>query len=200
MFTGIVESLAKVIKVAKDDDFVQLLLEFPEEISSNSLGDSICINGVCLTVARISDRSLIGFDVIEETLNKTNISSLKINDLVNVERSMSVGGRIEGHILQGHVEGVAKIVEKKQKGTNLRMSLEVPNGLIKYCVEKGSISLDGVSLTIASIKNNFVEVALIPYTLEKTTLGIKGISETLNVETDILGKYIYNMMQKYEKI
>ncbi len=200
MFTGIVQDLARVESVKKQKELTKLFLELPREILNISLGDSICINGTCLTVASINQNKMIGFDVVNETLSKTNISMLECNDLVNMERSMTMGGRIEGHILQGHVEGVGEIIDKKNSGEDVRMFIEVPQKLMKLCIEKGSISLDGVSLTIASLKKNLIEVALIPYTLEHTTLGFKGKGSMLNIETDILGKYVYNMMQKYEKV
>ena len=200
MFTGIVQDLARVESVKKQKELTKLFLELPREILNISLGDSICINGTCLTVASINQNKMIGFDVVNETLSKTNISMLECNDLVNMERSMTMGGRIEGHILQGHVEGVGEIIDKKNSGEDVRMFIQVPQKLMKLCIEKGSISLDGVSLTIASLKKNLIEVALIPYTLEQTTLGFKGKGSMLNIETDILGKYVYNMMQKYEKV
>tara|TARA_B100000214_G_scaffold339721_1_gene285706 strand:+ start:729 stop:1331 length:603 start_codon:yes stop_codon:yes gene_type:complete len=200
MFTGIVQDLARVESVKKQKELTKLFLELPREILNISLGDSICINGTCLTVASINQNKMIGFDVVNETLSKTNISMLECNDLVNMERSMTMGGRIEGHILQGHVEGVGEIIDKKNSGEDVRMFIKVPQKLMKLCIEKGSISLDGVSLTIASLKKNLIEVALIPYTLEHTTLGFKGKGSMLNIETDILGKYVYNMMQKYEKV
>lgn len=200
MFTGIVENLARVESITKNDDISKLILKFSKELKNINKGDSICINGTCLTVVSISDDMLLGFDVVEETINKTNIFLLEKDDLVNIERSMVMGGRIEGHILQGHVEGVGKIIDKTKIGDNVRMLVQIPKELMELCIEKGSISLDGVSLTIASLNNNLVEVALIPYTLNKTTLGFKEKGSLLNVETDILGKYVYNMMQKYEKI
>ena len=200
MFTGIVQDLARVESVKKQKELTKLFLELPREILNISLGDSICINGTCLTVASINQNKMIGFDVVNETLSKTNISMLECNDLVNMERSMTMGGRIEGHILQGHVEGVGEIIDKKNSGEDVRMFIQVPQKLMKLCIEKGSISLDGVSLTIASLKKNLIEVALIPYTLKHTTLGFKGKGSILNIETDILGKYVYNMMKKYEKV
>ncbi|OUW61093.1 MAG: hypothetical protein CBD58_03610 [bacterium TMED198] len=200
MFTGIVEDLARVESVKKQKELTKLILQFPKETANISLGDSICINGICLTVVSINQNKMIGFDVVSETLSKTNISLLDCNDLVNIERSMAMGGRIEGHILQGHVEGVGKIIDKKNIGDDVRMFIEIPPKLMKLCIEKGSISLDGVSLTIASLKKKLIEVALIPYTLKHTTLGFKGKGSTLNIETDILGKYVYNMMKKYEKV
>ena len=199
MFTGIVENLARVESITKNEDISKLILKFSKELKNINKGDSICINGTCLTVVSISDDMLLGFDVVEETINKTNIFLLKKDDLVNIERSMVMGGRIEGHILQGHVEGVGKIINKTKIGDNVRMLVQIPKELMELCIEKGSISLDGVSLTIASLNNDLVEVALIPYTLNKTTLGFKEKGSLLNVETDILGKYVYNMMQKYEK-
>ena len=134
------------------------------------------------------------------TCDISQIKQIEKDDFVNVERSMAFGGRIEGHILQGHVEGVGEIIDKTKKAEDVRMSVQIPKNLMNLCIEKGSISFDGVSLTIASLKNDLIEVALIPYTLEKTTLGFKEKGSMLNIETDILGKYVYNMMRKYEKI
>ena len=156
-------------------------------------GDSISINGVCLTIVD-KEKDRFSMDLVEETLNKSNLGELKVEDYVNLERAMKVSDRFGGHIVQGHVETLGVILEKQMKDEEAVISVGLDPEWMRYCIPKGSIALDGVSLTIAAINGNIVEIALIPYTLENTTLGIKGKSDTLNIETDIIGKYIDRLL------
>ncbi len=155
-------------------------------------GDSISINGVCLTVINRTKDSF-SMDLVEETLNKSNLGELKVEDYVNLERAMKVSDRFGGHIVQGHVETLGVILEKHIQDDAV-ISIGLDPEWMRYCIPKGSITLDGVSLTITAINGNIVELALIPYTLENTTLGIKEKSDTLNIETDIIGKYIDRLL------
>lgn len=177
MFTGIVESTAKVL----EKHSAGLSVERPALFSDIKLGSSISVAGVCLTVSRLRDNS-IAFDVIPETWSKTNLSTLKAGDDVNLERAMPSGGRLDGHIVQGHIEGTGKVVLQKHG----QLIVELPSELITNVVSKGSIAIDGVSLTVASVEKNRVTVALIPHTLAMTTLGRLRNDDRVNIETDIL--------------
>jgi len=193
MFTGIIEKTARVIGVADDKFFRRLTL------SSNwtdvRRGDSVAVNGVCLTVAELAPGEL-GFDVILETLTKTNLGQLSAGDDVHTERSLRVGDRLDGHFVQGHVDGVARLVEQTENDKECRLRLAAPAGLAKFLTPKGSVAIDGVSLTIASISGNEFEVALIPTTLQLTTLGRRAIGSTFNLECDVLAKTVVSWLER----
>jgi len=192
MFTGIVEKTIKVIEVRDGPMFRRLVMEC--DWPDIEHGQSIAINGVCLTVADAAPRR-IGFDVIAETLAKTNLGLLKPGDDVNVERSLCVGDRIDGHFVQGHVDGTAPLVRIVSNENEFRLAVEAPAHLAKYIVPKGSVAIDGVSLTVAAVSGNVFEVALIPTTLKLTTLGTRPIGWPFNLETDILSKTIVNWLE-----
>ena len=194
MFTGIIEKTARVIGVAKGPMFHRLTIAADWDDVRD--GESIAVNGVCLTVA---ERALgkLGFDVIKETLSRTNLGLLAEDDLVHVERSLRVGDRISGHFVQGHVDGVAPLVAQSAFGSDeWRLTLECPPELAKYLVPKGSVTLDGVSLTIASVDANRFDVALIPTTLQLTTLGKRSTGWPFNLEMDILTKTVVSILER----
>ena len=193
MFTGIVEELARVKKIKTKKRGIRYTISANTVLDDLEIGDSICINGVCLTVTK-RQKDMFSLDIIEETLDKSNLGELKENDYVNLERAMKVSDRFGGHIVQGHVETQGVILEKQIEEDEARISVCLDREWMRYCIPKGSITLDGVSLTIASINKNIIEIALIPHTLENTTLGLKDKSDTLNVETDIIGKYINRLL------
>ena len=193
MFTGIVEELAQIKTIVSKKQGIRYTIAAKTVMDDLEAGDSISINGVCLTVINRTKDSF-SMDLVEETLNKSNLGELKVGDYVNLERSMKVSDRFGGHIVQGHVETLGVILEKEMKDDEAVISVGLDPEWMRFCIPKGSITLDGVSLTIAAIIGNIVEVALIPYTLENTTLGIKGKSDTLNIETDIIGKYIDRLL------
>lgn len=159
------------------------------------LGDSISINGVCLTVAKLV-KSKATFQVIDETINKTNFIKLKEGDKVNIERSIQVGGRLEGHFVLGHVDGtgLVKNIEKGETGSKISIQIENKD-LLPFISQKGSIAIDGISLTVVNVHKDIVEISLIPHTLEKTTLGIKSVHDSVNIEIDILARYLTNIYQ-----
>lgn len=206
MFTGIIETLGEVKSIFKLSKNrladTQLCIELEDRIKSNlKVGDSMSINGVCLTVTTIS--KTVDFEIINETVNRTSLGSLKVGDRVNIERSLSFGGRLEGHLVLGHVDGrgIIKKIIKSSKETRFWVKIEDKN-LMSYIVPKGPIAIDGVSLTIIDLKDSskIVSVGLIPHTLAMTTLGLKLIGDKVNVETDIMGKYIsryYHQSSKY---
>jgi riboflavin synthase len=192
MFTGIVEKTSKIIGVASTPMFRRITIahNWPDV----KPGESIAINGVCLTVAELTQDE-IGFDVIKETLEKTNLGLLTNGDDVNVERAMRVGDRIDGHFVQGHVDGVAKLVKQIGGETEWRLTVEAPLHLAKYLAPKGSICIDGVSLTIAALNGNRFDVALIPTTLKMTTLASRNIGWPFNLEADIISKQIVHFLE-----
>jgi riboflavin synthase len=195
MFTGIIEKTARIIGVADGPKFRRLTLA--SHWTDLSGGESIAINGVCLTVAEITDGE-IGFDVIAETLSKTNLGLLKAGDSVHVERALRVGDRLDGHFVQGHVDGVATLNERIDDDKETRLSLQVPFDLSKYIVPKGSVAIDGVSLTVAAARGTIFEVALIPTTVNVTNLGLHAVGWPFNLETDILSKTVVSWLERRE--
>ena len=192
MFTGIVEELGQVQELNDYDDFLEIKISssFSSEIN---IGDSIAINGVCLTAVSNDSNSFV-VNVVKETIAKTNLKSLKKKSYVNLERAVLVSSRLNGHIVQGHVESVARIVEKRVTDKQTDLTLDIDKNYIKYCIYKGSIALDGISLTISSINGNNLSVAIIPHTLNNTTLKYKEVDDYLNLETDVFAKYVENII------
>ena len=192
MFTGIIESFGKVLSIIKKSDYWCILIE--TEFDDMKLGDSVSVNGVCLTVIMVKDKCL-EFDVILETLNKTNLNLLCENIIVNLERCLRLSDRLDGHLVQGHIECTGKILSKKTNDGETKIAIEISNEYLKYCIYKGSITLEGVSLTISALHSTGIEVSIIPYTYENTTLGVKQVGDFINVETDIISKYIERRME-----
>jgi len=192
MFTGIIEELAKIKDVEESKDFykVNIFSNFSNELK---IGDSIAVNGVCLTTTNI-EAKYFTVNIIRETLNKSSLRELKTSSYVNLERSMKVSSRIDGHIVQGHIESTAKIIDKFEADKQTDFTIEVDKHYLKYCIKKGSIALDGISLTIADIIDNKIVVAIIPHTLEHTTLKYKNVGDVVNLETDMFAKYIENIL------
>jgi len=193
MFTGIIERTLTVLGTVDGPGFRRLTLAV--DWIDVKHGQSIAINGCCLTVAEIAPGEL-QFDVIAETLAKTNLGSLQQGDAVNAERSLRVGDRIDGHFVQGHVDGVARLVDVAANGEEWRLTVEAPNDLAKYLVPKGSVAIDGVSLTLALVQDNQFQVALIPTTLELTTLKSRPIGWLFNLEADVFSKTIVSYLER----
>jgi len=193
MFTGIVEELAQIKSIKPRKKGIRYSISADFVMDDIKIGDSISINGVCLTIVEIKKKYFC-MDLVEETLNKSNLGELKVGDFINLERAMKATSRFGGHIVQGHVETVGVILEKQMQDEEAILSVGIDPEWMRFCIPKGSITLDGVSLTIAKINGNIIEVALIPHTLKNTTLGIKGKTDTLNIETDIIGKYIDRLL------
>ena len=193
MFTGIVEQAVKVVAVADGPKFVRLTLvtDWPDV----RLGESIAVNGVCLTVAEITSGG-IGFDVISETLSRTNLGLLKPGDNVHVERALRVGDRLDGHFVQGHVDGPAILESQVADEREWRLTVRPPMELMKYVAPKGSVALDGVSLTVAAVSEQSFEVALIPTTVTLTTLTARAVGWPYNLETDILSKTVVHYLEQ----
>ena len=195
MFTGIIERTAHVTGVSKGPSFLRLTIA--DHWGDTADGESIAVNGVCLTVAERS-HGTIGFDVVPETLSKTNLGMLTDGDAVHVERALRVGDRISGHFVQGHVDGLASLVEQTSDDAGgWRMTLRAPHELADFLTPKGSVTLDGVSLTIASVHGSEFEVALIPTTLQITLLGKRSTGWQFNLETDVLTKSVVTWLKHH---
>jgi riboflavin synthase len=195
VFTGIIEQSVAVANIADGPRFRRITI--PNPWADTRPGESISINGACLTVAEIAHERL-GFDVVLETLSRTNLGLLKIADRVHLERALRVGDRIDGHFVQGHIDGTAKLLDK-QFDPDCRLRLENPPAISKYIIPKGSVCIDGVSLTIAGITPDSFEVALIPTTISRTELANRPIHWPFNVETDVLSKTIISWLERQQK-
>ncbi|MCD6362946.1 MAG: riboflavin synthase [Synergistetes bacterium] len=191
MFTGLIEDLGRVVDIEKRGVW---RLSIATDLAPLKVGASIAVNGACLTVV-FSRKGFFSVDVMKETLEKTNISLLKIGDEVNLERPLRVGDRLEGHFVLGHVDCMGRISDVVPEGRSRRIWISFPEEYTDYIVPKGSIAVDGVSLTIASVERGAFSVALIPHTLERTNLSRRKAGDLVNLEFDILGKYIYRMLK-----
>jgi len=187
MFTGIIEELGKVKRVVRSGRVMLLEVAAQKTLQDAGLGDSIAVNGVCLTITSLSVNTF-SFEAIPETFKKTNLGLLKTGEKVNLERSLKLGGKVSGHFVSGHVDCLGLLRRKGIYCGNLVFEIAVPNSFIQYCLPKGSVSLDGISLTLAQRRANIISVYIIPHTLKNTTLSFKGPSDKLNVEFDILAK------------
>ena len=194
MFTGIVEELGRVAGIEPQADAIRLTIEGPLAVSDASRGDSIMVNGVCLTAVELTDTSFTA-DVMRETLNRTALGSLQTGDPVNLERAMNAATRFGGHVVQGHVDGVGEIISREASDNWEWVRVQIPLELSKYVVLKGSITIDGVSLTVNELSDDFVGVSLIPETLRLTTLGQKRVGDKVNIEVDIMAKHIERLIE-----
>lgn len=193
MFTGIIEELGEAIAVERNGDAARLRLRGPVVTQDARHGDSIAVNGVCLTVTGTGEGEFTA-DVMAETLNRSNLSVLAPGDRVNLERPMALGGRLGGHLVQGHVDGTATILSRTPGSAWETVVFSLPAALARYVVEKGSITVDGVSLTVAAVADDRFTVGLVPATLALTTLGLRQPGNPVNLEADILGKYVERLV------
>ena len=188
MFTGLIEDLGKVNNINKFKGHWNI--EIKTQLDDIKVGDSIAVNGVCLTVVSLGKKN-ISFDIITESLDKSNFSDLNVGEYVNLERCLRLSDRLGGHIVQGHVECVGKItsIENLIDGQVI-FEVSFDKRFLKYCIYKGSITLDGISLTIMEILKSSIKVSIIPHTLKNTCLGLKKVNSSLNIETDLIAKYV----------
>lgn len=194
MFTGIVEELGRVAAIqALPDNAIRITIEGPTVLSDANLGDSICVNGVCLTVAEQNGDQFTA-DVMSETINRTTIGDLLAGSQVNLERPVTLATRLGGHLVQGHVDAVGVVSAREHSENWDVVTITPPKDLLKYVVEKGSITIDGTSLTVSAVTDTTFSVSLIPATLEKTTLGIRQIGDRVNLEVDVLAKYVEKLV------
>lgn len=193
MFTGLVREVGEVGWLRRTDQAVQLLVSAPRIASRVRTGESVAVNGCCLTVTAHRDKQLM-FDLLEESLNRTNLGDLKPGSPVNLERALRVDGRLGGHFVQGHVDCAAKVLALEEKGPDLRIDIELPAEFAPYAAFKGSIAVNGVSLTVAAIGDRSFSVWIIPHTLDNTNLGDLEPGDRVNLEFDILAKYVERLM------
>jgi riboflavin synthase len=193
VFTGIVEELGVVVAIDAVPDAARLSVRGPLVTADARPGDSIAVNGVCLTVVEVAD-GVFAADVMGETLRRSALGALRHGDPVNLERAARVGDRLGGHIVQGHVDGVGSLVERRPGGEWELVRFSLPKGLDRYVVEKGSITVDGVSLTVTDVDSDGFGVGLIPATLAQTTLGHKRPGDPVNLEVDVLAKYVEKLV------
>lgn len=192
MFTGIVEgtgTIEKIEKNPKNRSAINMTVDLDKQAKGLKIGQSVAVNGVCLTVTKIS-KNKCNFEMIEETTKKTSLGNLKTGSTVNIERSIRAGDRMEGHFVLGHIDGVGTIKKIEKKPKEIKIWFDIQKQLARYVVKKGSIAVDGISLTVVDVMNNHISVCLIPHTMKVTNFNSKKIGDKINIETDILGKYI----------
>jgi len=194
MFTGIIEDLGTIKAIEKRSGLLRLRIK-SKIFQSEKIGDSIAVNGICLTIADLKT-DVADFDVMAETVKKSIFDYFKITDKVNLERALKVGDRLGGHFVTGHVDCTGRIIEKRNVSGNCYVRVEIPRETSKFIVQKGSIALDGISLTIAGVEINNFTVHLIPHTIKTTTLAFKNTGDRINLEFDLLGKYVLNSRAK----
>jgi riboflavin synthase len=194
MFTGIIEELGKVLAIEKQPDAIRLTIGCDKVLSDLGRGDSISCSGTCLTAIEIDDKGFTA-DVMLETLKRSSLEGVQVGDLINLERAMSNKTRFGGHIVQGHVDGVGEFVSREKSDNWDWVKIRIPAELMKYVVHKGSITLDGISLTVNDIEDDVIALSLIPETLTVTTLGYKKPGDKVNVEADVLAKHIERLME-----
>jgi riboflavin synthase len=197
MFTGIIEHLASVKNLSLKAGGGELFLNFSGFYNDLTLGESIAINGTCLTIREISGK-VVSFDVSGETLKKTTLGKFRSSENVNIERALRVGDRLGGHFVTGHVDGIGTVKGKKQSTDQCTMSFSVEKRLADMMIEKGSVAIDGISLTIVDLADGAFSVAFIPYTLTSTTLGFKKVGDPVNIEIDMMGKWIKKLLMNIQ--
>lgn len=198
IFTGIIEEVGKLSEIKKDRDLYTLKVSCKKVLENIKKGDSIATNGVCLTVTELGD-DFYKAEVMVETINSTNFKNLKPLDNLNLERALSPNKRLDGHIVQGHIDGIGEIINILNSGNEIVYKIKFESDNFKYIVQKGSIALDGISLTVSKVYENYFEVSIIPTTISETNLKYKKIGDKINIETDIIGRYICSFVNKKNK-
>ena len=193
MFTGLVREVGDAVWLRRSDKIVQLLVRAPRSAARARVGESVAVNGCCLTVTACRDEQFM-FDLLEESLGRTNLGDLKPGDPVNLERALRVDGRLGGHFVQGHVDCTAEVLALEEKVPDLRIDLALPRDFARYVAFKGSVAINGVSLTIAALGEDRFSVWIIPHTLENTNLGDLEVGDRVNLEFDILAKYVERLI------
>lgn len=189
MFTGIISGLGTVVAINDREKFREIVVDVGNHVASPAIGASVAVSGACLTVTKIEGTKLT-FEAMEETLKKTTTGGINVGDRVNIETPMHMGDELGGHFVLGHVDGIGEVIGKYAEGENTHMTFRVPDVLAKYIVDKGSVAIDGISLTICDPTENTFDVWLLPLTLERTTLGFKNVGDTVNLEVDYLLKAV----------
>lgn len=195
MFTGIIEEVGKIAQIHKQGEFAVVTINATKVLQDVHLGDSIAVNGICLTVTSFSSNQFTA-DVMSETLKRTSLGELKPNSSVNLERAMAANGRFGGHIVSGHIDGTGEIAEIIPAHNSTWYRIKTSPKLMRYIIEKGSITIDGISLTVVDTDDESFRVSIIPHTIKETNLGSKKIGSIVNLENDIVGKYIEQFLLK----
>lgn len=198
MFTGIVEEIGKVVNIKKGAKSSVLTIQGKKIFQDLNIGDSVAVNGVCLT-ARIFSSNTFTADVMNETLNRSSLGNLRNGSYVNLERAMLANGRFGGHIVSGHIDGIGSIVKIQKDDNAIWYTISASEDLMKYIVEKGSIAIDGISLTVVKVDNKSFSVSIIPHTAEETILSHKLVGDNVNLENDIIGKYVEKLISFEDK-
>ncbi len=199
MFTGIVETLGTVTAIEPREGSMALEIEAPGIAASAGVGDSVAVNGGCLTVTQRSGNRL-RFEAVRETLDRTALGGLDVGARVNLERALCAGDRMDGHIVQGHVDGTGRVARFDREGDDVRLFIDCDAGIADSLVEKGSVTIDGVSLTVVGVRDEGFDVALIPHTLTVTTLGERAPGDRVNLEVDVLGKYVKRFLERMGRV
>lgn len=195
MFTGIIEEVGEVADITEQTNALRLTIAASTVLGDAQLGDSIAVNGVCLTVAERDDNTFTA-DVMQETLNRSSLGAVTVGSKVNLERAAQVGSRLDGHIVQGHVDGIAEVISRTADEHWEIVRFTLPADLARYVVEKGSISIDGTALTVSALGDDWFEVSLIPVTLTDSVVGLRQPGDIVNVEVDVVAKYIEKMLPR----
>lgn len=193
MFTGIIEEMGSALEAIPMGDSRRISIKAELVTNDTKLGESIAVNGVCVTVTRLRG-NIFTADLSPETIRRSNLGTLKPGDNVNLERALRIGDRLGGHVVTGHVDGTGRVVSRRDDGNSIVITVRAPQEIMRYVVPKGSIAVDGVSLTIADCREDCFTVAIIPHTAISTTLGIKKAGDIVNLECDILGKYVERLL------
>ena len=193
MFTGIIEEMGNVKALRREAGQARLTISASTVLGGTALGDSICVNGVCLTVVDMG-RAEFSADVAHETMKVTDLGELQSGQKVNLERALQLSARIGGHLVTGHVDAIGRIREKRQEGNSWRVFIDAPETALRYIIKKGSVAVDGISLTVADVDITGFSIAMIPHTAKLTTLGFKSAGDSVNLETDIIGKYVERLL------
>lgn len=197
MFTGIIEELGTVGTMDRQPDSIRLTIQAKKVLEGTQLGDSIAVNGVCLTVTSMTDSAFTA-DVMHETMRRSSLNDIRPGSKVNLERAMQLGGRFGGHIVSGHTDGTGHIARVVNDGIAKVFTISIPKTMEPFIVEKGSIAIDGISLTVVSVGNSQFTVSIIPHTMSNTTLLSKHAGAVVNLETDVIGKYVHNFTTTYK--
>ena len=198
MFTGIIEEIGKIIKIESIAGGKKLKILMDRISDDIKIDDSIAVNGVCLTITGI-DKSGVWLDIVGETLEKTTLASMREGGSVNLERALRLSDRLGGHLVQGHVNGVGEITQISKRGENYYLEIFLPPDLIRYVVNEGSITVDGISLTIARIENMRIGISIIPHTWQHTMLSNARVGQKVNIETDVLAKYVEKILNNFRE-
>jgi riboflavin synthase len=197
MFTGIIEGLGSIKMASGQSQGRRLVIEAEFSLSKTKIGDSVAVNGACLTVVSL-DRNRFAVDVSPETLSRTTLGVIGQGDRVNLERALKLSDRLDGHIVSGHIDGIGTIVEKTSSGRWIMVTFSAPEAITRYMIEKGSVAIDGISLTINTCGRNRFGISVIPHTAKLTTIGFKSVGDRVNLETDLIGKYVEKLLGPFQ--